>query len=149
MKVILLKDVKGSGQAGKVVNVSDGYARNMLIPKGLAMEATKENMKKHERLQAKLAEEEAEKKAEAESAKKRLENTVVTIRTRSGEGGRLFGSITTKDITDALEKQENIKIDRKKVKLNAPIKNLGTFHVQVKLYQDINAEITVEVTDEQ
>ncbi|HAT81997.1 LSU ribosomal protein L9P [Eubacterium pyruvativorans] len=147
MVVILKRDVKGTGRAGDVVKVNDGYARNMLIPKGYAIEATKGNIRSLEKVKEKQAEEEAQQRAAASEKAEQLKKAQVTIVTKSGEGGRLFGSITSKDIADAVKEQTGISVDKKKIKLDQPIKNLGTFHVEIKLYYDINAEITVTVTD--
>ena len=146
MKVILKQDVKGSGKKGDVVKVSDGYARNLLIPKGLAMEATEANMRALKQQKKKEAEEEAARRAEAEAAKALLEKKIITVEGNAGEGGRLFGSITSKDIAEALEK-EGVTVDKKKIDLTQPIRSQGTFQVPVKLYQGINAEITVKVTE--
>ena len=147
MKVILKKDVKGSGKAGDVVKVSDGYARNMLIPKGYAIEATKGNIHTLEKAKEKQAEEEAARKAHAEEQAKKISDMTVTIKTKCGEGGRLFGSITSKDIADALEKQKDVKIDKRKIQLAQPIKSLGRFNVTIKLYTEVSADLTVEVTE--
>lgn len=147
MVVILKRDVKGTGRAGDVVKVNDGYARNMLIPKGYAIEATKGNIRSLEKVKEKQAEEEAQQRAAASEKAEQLKKAQVTIVTKSGEGGRLFGSITSKDIADAVKEQTGISVDKKKIKMDQPIKNLGTFHVEIKLYYDINAEITVTVTD--
>ena len=119
----------------------------MLIPKGYAIEATKGNIRSLEKVKEKQAEEEAQQRAAASEKAEQLKKAQVTIVTKSGEGGRLFGSITSKDIADAVKEQTGISVDKKKIKLDQPIKNLGTFHVEIKLYYDINAEITVTVTD--
>lgn len=148
MIVILKRDVKGAGKASEIVKVSDGYARNMLLPRGYAVEATKGNIRDLEKVKAKQAEEEAQKKAEAQEKAEMIENLNVEIRTKSGEGGRLFGSITSKDIADALEAQHNIKVDKKKIRIDTPIKNLGEFHVDIKLYTEINASLTVKVVEQ-
>ena len=114
MIVILTKDVKGKGKAGDVVKVSDGYARNMLLPKGLAKEATEGNIRNLEKQKAIAAEKREEQKAAAQAVAQRLEKITLEIKSKGGESGKLFGSITSKDIADALEKQEGIKIDKKK-----------------------------------
>ena len=145
MQVILLKDVKGTGKEGEVVKVSDGYARNRLFPGGLAMEATKENLRRHEKMLERMAEEEAQKKQDAAALAERISKLSLEIKTKAGEGGRLFGSITSKDIADAMEKSHGIIIDKKKIKIGEPIKNVGTFHVTVKLYQEIGTDLTVNV----
>lgn len=145
MQVILLKDVKGIGKAGTVAKVSDGYARNLLLPKGMAKEATPGNLKE---LEAQAALNEAKRKEELEAAKvmaKKIEEITLTIKTKSGEGGRLFGSITNQDIANALKEQENIDIDKRKFVLNAPIKHIGEFTVEVKLYTDVTANCSVKV----
>ena len=147
MSVILKRDVKGTGKAGEVVKVSDGYARNMLIPKGYAIEATKGNINTLEKVKAKQAEEEAAAKAAAEELAEKIEKIDVTILTKAGTGGRLFGSITTKEISAELERQHGIKIDKKKMSLESPIKALGVFNVPIKLYSGVNAELTVKVVD--
>ena len=140
MIVILQKDLKGTGKAGDVVKVSDGYARNMLIPRGIAKEATEGKQ------QEIAAEKRAEQKAAAEANAKRISDLAIEIKTKGGEGGRLFGSITSKDIAQALEDQHQIKIDKKKVELANPIKQTGEFVVPIKLYTDVVAELKVKVT---
>ncbi len=147
MVVILKRDIKGTGKAGDIVKVSDGYARNMLIPKGWAIEATKGNINTLEKVKAKQAEEEAARKASAQELAKKIEEIEVCIETKAGEGGRLFGSITSKDVCEALKTQHNIAIDKKKLQMSQPIKALGTFSVKIKLYQDVSAELAVKVTE--
>ncbi len=147
MVVILKRDIKGTGKAGDIVKVSDGYARNMLIPKGWAIEATKGNINTLEKVKAKQAEEEAARKTSAQELAKKIEETEVCIDTKAGEGGRLFGSITSKDVCEALKTQHNIAIDKKKLQMSQPIKALGTFSVKIKLYQDVSAELTVKVKE--
>lgn len=146
MKVILKKNVKGSGKAGDIVNVNDGYARNMLIPKGMAIEATKANVNALKRKNAadEAAREEALEKAGKD--KEQLEKATIRIESKGGEGGRLFGSITNKDIADAIEKQCGITVDKKKVKLDSPIKQEGESTVSIKLFADVSADVKVEVT---
>ncbi|MEA4987400.1 MAG: 50S ribosomal protein L9 [Anaerovorax sp.] len=145
MQVILLKDVKGIGKAGTVAKVSDGYARNLLLPKGMAKEATPANLKE---LEAQAALNEAKRKEEMEAAQeiaKKIESITLNIKTKSGEGGRLFGSITNQDIANALKEQENIEIDKRKFVLKAPIKHIGEFSVEIKLYTDVTANCKVKV----
>ncbi|MDD5987242.1 MAG: 50S ribosomal protein L9 [Eubacteriales bacterium] len=148
MKVILKKDVKGSGKAGDVVKVNDGYARNMLIPKGMAIEATKANLTALKRKNA--ADEAAREEAlqQAKEDKVKLEKETLKITGKGGEGGRLFGSITNKDIADALQAQWGITVDKKKVKLDAPIKQAGESSVTIRLFADVSADVKVEVTVE-
>lgn len=145
MVVILLKDVKGTGKAGEVVKVSDGYARNMLLPKGFAKEATEGNIRNLEK-QKELAEEKrAEQKAAAEKQAEKINNITLTIKSKGGDSGKLFGSITSKDIADALQKQEDIKIDKKKIVLDSPIKQTGAAEVTVKLFPEVTAVLKVNV----
>jgi len=147
MQVILTKDVKGTGKAGEIVKVSDGFARNMLFPKGLAIEATNANVKSLEKQKANEAAKKAEEKAAAVELAKNLEDIKVIIKTKSGEGGRLFGSITSKDIAEETKKQTGLVIDKKKIQLNSPIKNIGKFDIKVKLYPEVVGTLTVEVID--
>lgn len=147
MIVILKRDVKGTGKAGDVVKVSDGYARNMLLPKGLAEEATKNNVHTLEKAREKREEEEKKAKAAAEKQAEEMKNMKVEIITKAGEGGKLFGSITTKDIADALQEQHGINIDKRKIVLDQPIKEIGVKRVKIKIYPEITATIAVEVKD--
>ena len=147
MIVILKRDVKGTGKAGDVVKVSDGYARNMLLPKGLAEEATKNNVHTLEKAREKREEEEKKAKAAAEKQAEEMKNMKVEIVTKAGEGGKLFGSITTKDIADALKEQHGINIDKRKIVLDQPIKEIGVKRVKIKIYPEITATIAVEVKD--
>ncbi|MEE0797206.1 MAG: 50S ribosomal protein L9 [Anaerovoracaceae bacterium] len=148
MKVILNKDVKGTGKAGDVVNVSDGYARNMLIPRGMATEATAGNIRQLEKKKAIEAEKRAEEKAEAQEQAAKLEKALVTIRTKAGDGGRIFGSITSKDIADAIGSQLGIEVDKKKIQLDSPIKQTGETTVTIRLYHEVNASVRVSVETE-
>lgn len=146
MIVILMKDVKGTGKAGEVVKVSDGYARNMLLPRGLAKEASDGNIRNLEKQKEIAAEKRAEQKAAAQKTAEKLENVTLEIKTKGGESGKLFGSITSKDIADALEKQENIKVDKKKIEMSSPIKQAGQSTVTIKLFTEVSAELKVNVT---
>jgi len=147
MIVILNRDVKGTGKAGDVVKVSDGYARNMLLPKGYATEATQGNLRNLEKQKELQAQKKAEDKAAAEKLAEKLADAKVVIKSKTGEGGRLFGSITSKDIADEAKKQTGLTIDKKKIQLNSPIKNIGTFEVEIKLYPEVVGKLTVQVTD--
>ena len=145
MIVILIKDVKGVGKAGEVVKVSDGYARNLLLPKGLATEATEGNVRSLEK-QKEIKE--SKKNDELTAAKEladKISNLKITIVTKSGEGGRLFGSITSKDIADALSEQHKITIDKRKFVLDSPIKHTGDFELDIKVYPEILAKLKVTV----
>lgn len=146
MIVILTKDVKGTGKAGEVVKVSDGYARNMLLPKGLAKEATEGNVKNLEKQKAIAAEKLEAQKEVAKKQAEEMSKITVEIKSKGGENGKLFGSITSKDIAEALAKQENIKIDKKKIDLPSPIKQTGETEVSVKLFPEISATLKVNVT---
>ncbi|QGU96735.1 50S ribosomal protein L9 [Clostridium bovifaecis] len=147
MKLILLKDVKGQGKKGEVINSSDGYARNFLIPKGLAKEATDANM----HILNKQQEAERKKKlAETEAAQKlaeELRNKEVKIQAKAGEGGRLFGAITSKDIAAELKNQCKVEIDKKKIVVGT-IKNIGTYEAEVKLYPEISTKIRVIIEEQ-
>jgi len=148
MKVILLQDVKGQGKKGDIVNVSDGYARNFLFPKGLAQEANSKNLAEWEN---KKKAEVLKKQREFEESRKladRLSKLTVTIKAKSGENGKLFGSVTSKEIADELKKQHNIELDKKKIVLPEPIKNLGTFSLEVKVYPEVSGKLTVKVEEE-
>ena len=147
MKVILLEEARGSGKAGDVVNVSDGYARNMLIPRGLAVEATAQNIKQLEKKKEAMAKKFAEDKAKALEMKKKLEETAVTVKTKAGENGKVFGSITSKDIADAL-KEMGYEVDKKKIQLDAPIKSTGITEVTIKLFTEVAGKIKVNVIPE-
>ena len=146
MIVILLQDVKGKGKAGDVVKVNDGYARNMLLPKGLAKEATQGNVRNLEKQKAIAEEKKEEQKAAAKKLAEKLEAITVNIQSKGGENGKLFGSITSKDIAEALQAQENIKVDKKKIDLPAPIKQTGVQDVTVKLFQEVSAKLKGSVT---
>ena len=147
MIVILNRDVKGTGKAGEVVKVSDGYARNMLLPKGYATEATDGNIRNLEKQKELQAQKKADDKAAAEKIAAQLEEAKVVIKSKSGEGGKLFGSITTKDIAEAAKEQTGITLDKKKIQMNTPIKNIGKFTVDVKLYPEVVGKLSVEITD--
>lgn len=146
MIVILQKDLKGTGKAGDVVKVSDGYARNMLIPRGIAKEATDGNVRNLEKQKELAAEKKAEQKAEAQAAAEKISTLEVAIKTKGGEGGRLFGSITSKDIAGALADQHKVKVDKKKIELDSPIKQTGDFSVKIRLYPEVTAELKVKIT---
>ncbi len=148
MKVILLKDVKDLGEKGDLVNAKSGYARNFLIPKGDALEATPGNIKKWKKEQAELAEERKEEHSEALALKEKIEAISINIQGKAGEGGRLFGSITSKDIADRLKKDHGISIDRRKIELKDNIKALGTTNVDVRVYPEITANLTVNVKEQ-
>lgn len=148
MKVILKQDVKGLGKKEEMVNVSDGYARNYLLPRGIAVEASAANINI---MNTKRDAERSKKDRELAHAKEmagRMKDMVVTIKTKSGESGKLFGSITSKDIADKLKNDYKLDIDRKKVILSDPIKSVGTSEIEIKLYPEVSAKITIKVEHE-
>ncbi len=148
MKVILLQDIKNVGRKEQVLEANDGYARNYLFPKKLAIEATKDNMAK---LQAKKTSEANKKKAEIDANKeiaKEIGKMELTIKAKVGENSKIFGGITSKEIAEELKKQHNFEIDKKKIVLKETIKNLGRYTAELKFGDGINAELTVNVTGE-
>ena len=147
MKVILLQDVKALGKKGDIVEVSEGYARNMLLKKGLGKEATGQNMNDL-KLQKANAEKVAKEALEAAQALgKEMEGKTVTIAVKAGEGGRVFGSVSTKEIAEELKKQLGFEVDKKKITLDAPIKALGVTNVSIKLHTKVTAEVKVHVVE--
>ena len=147
MEVILREDIEKLGHRGEVVKVASGYARNFLLPKKLAVAATASNKKIVEQERDAYLRREAKAKNEAEDLGRMLANVVVTITQRAGEEGHLFGSVTSKDIADGLERQ-NYTIDRRKIQLDEPIKNVGEYKVPVRLHREVTAEVTVNVLGE-
>lgn len=148
MKVILLQDEKKLGKKGDIVNVNDGFARNYVLPKKIGVEATSKNLndlKLHNANEAKLA---AQALAEAQEFAKVMEEQTVVVSMKAGEGGRAFGSISSKEIATAYAKQFDKEIDKKKIVLNDPIKGFGTFEVKVKLHTKVTATLKVKVTEE-
>lgn len=145
MKVILNQDVKGQGKKGDMVEVSDGYARNFLLPRKLAKEATKENINI---MQGQKDSQEYRKKKELEEAlatKESIEKVTVAIKAKAGENGKLFGSVTSKEIAEELKMQHHIKLDKKKFVLPDGIKALGTTEVEIKVHQGVSAKLKVSV----
>ncbi len=148
MKVIFLQDVKGKGKKGDVKEVSIGYAQNFLLKNKMAVEATAAELSKLEGQKNRQAKDAAEELAEAEKLKETIEQLTVELKAKSGEDGRLFGSVTSKQIASALEKQHSIKIDKRKMELPDAIRALGYTNVPVKLHHDVNAVLKVHVTEE-
>ena len=147
MKVILLADVKNVGKKDEIVNVSDGYARNCLLHKNLGVEATPKNLndlKVRQKNQAKL---EAEQLAEAKAMAERIEKCSVTVKIKTGEGGRAFGAVSAKEVAEALKVQQSISVDKKKLVMQ-PIKSIGSFTAVVKLHPQVSAELKVNVTED-
>jgi large subunit ribosomal protein L9 len=148
MKVIFLKDVKGKGKKGEVKNVADGYAQNFLFKQGLAVEATPANLKALEAQKNKQKREAEEELARAKQLKEQLEQLTVELSAKAGDGGRLFGSITSKQIAEALQSQHNIKIDKRKIELNDAIRSLGYTNVPIKLHPEVTATLKVHVSEQ-
>jgi large subunit ribosomal protein L9 len=148
MEVILREDIEKLGHRGEVVKVAPGFARNFLLPKKLAVQATASNKKIVEQEREAYLRREAKAKGEAEDLGRMIASVVVTISQRAGEEGHLFGSVTAKDIADGLERQ-NYTIDRRKIQLEEPIKNTGEYKVPIRLHREVTAEITVNVVAEQ
>ena len=145
MKVILKADIKGVGKKDEVVNASDGYARNFLFPKNLAVEANAENMSK---LKSQKEATHFKKDTEKEDAKKvaeKLTKIMVKVEVKAGENGKIFGGVSAKDISENLEKQHNIKVDKKKIDLKETIKTLGVHNIDVKLYEGVSGKIKIDV----
>lgn len=147
MKVILKEDVHGLGKAGQIINVKDGYARNFLFPKGLALVADDKNLRLLEYQKKKFEEQAKKKRQDAESVAERLTGIQITIKSKAGEDQKLFGSITSKDIAEALQK-EGFSIERKQIMIAEPIKRLGEYEVEVKLHSNINAKLKINVVAE-
>lgn len=148
MKVILLQDIKNVGRKDQVIEANDGYARNYLFPKKLALEATKDNMAK---LQAKKTSEENKKKAEIEANKQlasKIEKVELQIKVRAGENGKIFGGITSKEIAEELKKQYKFEVDKKRIVLKETIKNLGRFSAEIKFGDGVNAKLTLNIQGE-
>ena len=143
MKVIFNQDVRGQGKKGEMKEVSDGYARNYLLPRKLASEATPDMINAF-----KLREKAAREKAAAEETAKKLEGVMVTISARAGQGGRLFGAITSQEISDALKAQHGIEIEKNKIVQSEPIKGFGSFEVKAKLGYEVSGTINVMVTEQ-
>lgn len=148
MKVILLQDVKGQGKKGQLIDVSDGYARNFLLPKKLAQEATADNVNTM-KMNDKAAQEKRQKEREAALAlSKVLKEMTLVVTAKGGGAGRLFGSVTNAEISEALQKNHKITVDKRKIVLKEPIKNTGTYTVTCKLGYEVNAELTVEIKEQ-
>ena len=147
MKVILLQDIRGKGKKGQMIEASDGYARNYLRPRKMAVEATADNVNTMKMNDKAKAEQMAREKAQAQEIAEKLKDITVEIKAKSGNGGRLFGSITSQEIADALKKQANISIDKKKIVQDEPIKSFGDFSLKAKLGYEITATISVHVSE--
>ncbi len=148
MKVILQQDVKGQGKKGQLVDVSDGYARNFLFPRKLAVNATNDNLNKMQMQDKAKKAQEARERAEAEALAERLRGCVVKLTARAGTGGRLFGAVTSREVADALQAQHGITINKSKIVQEEPIKSFGTFELKCKLGYEITGTIYLVVAEE-
>ena len=147
MKVIFLEDVKGKGKKGQMMEISDGYARNYLLPKKLAIEATPDAINTMRMNDKAAAEKAAKERAEAVEISKKLREMTLVVTAKGGGAGKLFGSVTSQEIADALKAKSGIVIDKRKIVLSDPIKNVGTYTVQCKLGYEITAPLTVKIEE--
>jgi large subunit ribosomal protein L9 len=147
MKVILLQDVKGKGKKGQLLEISDGYARNFLLPRKLAVEATADAMNTKKMNDKAAAEKEAKERAEALEISKQLRETTLVVTAKGGGAGRLFGSVTNQEIAEALKAKTGINLDKRKIVIADPIKSVGTYTVQCKLGYEISAPLTVKIEE--
>jgi len=147
MKVILLQDVKGKGKKGQMLEVSDGYARNFMLPRKLAIEATADAVNTMRMNDKAAAEKAARERAEAMEISKKLRAMTLTVTAKGGGAGRLFGSVTNQEIAEALEKNSGIKLDKRKIVISDPIKSVGTYTVNCKLGYEITAPLTVKIEE--
>lgn len=147
MKVILTQDVKGKGKRGQMVEVSDGYARNFLLPKKLAQEATADNINTMRMNDKATQERQAKERAEALELRNRMKDMTVVVTAKGGGAGRLFGSVTNTEVSEALAKQAGIQLDKRKIVLDEPIKSVGVYTVKCKLGYEVNAELKIEVKE--
>lgn len=148
MRVILIEDAKKLGKKGEIVNVAEGYARNYLIPKGVVVEATEANLRNLSHQQAVKQDRVRKEEQEARELAERLSALTVVIRAKTGEAGRLFGSVTAQDIAEAITTATGVELDKRRVELDEPLKALGDYEIAVKLYQGVTAKVTVKVTAE-
>ena len=147
MKVILLQDVKGKGKKGQMLEVSDGYARNYMLPRKLAVEATADAVNTKRMNDKAAAEREAKERAEALETSKKLRDMTLVVTAKGGGAGKLFGSVTNQEIADALKAKTGITLDKRKIVISDPIKNVGTYTVQCKLGYEITAPLTVKIVE--
>ena len=145
MKLILLENIKGVGKKDEIINANDGYARNFLIPKKKAIEATPGNLAQLKSKQDSRAHKKDVERAEAEKIKEQLADIILEIKVKAGENGKIFGGVTAKDISEKLKENHNIEVDKKKIELKETIKNLGTFNVNIKLFEGVIGTLKVKV----
>lgn len=147
MKVILQQDVKGKGKKGQLVEVSEGYGRNYLLPKGLAIAATADNLNVMKQAEASRAHHEAVERAEAQDIAAKLENIIVHVTAKGGTSGRIFGSVTSKEIASQLKKEHGLDVGKQKIVMKEAIKTFGTYELKVKLYPEVVGKLKVQVTE--
>ena len=145
MKVILKADIKGVGKKDEVINASDGYVRNFLFPKNLAVEANAENMSKLKAKQDSNAFKKSQEKEEAQKIADKLSKILMKVQVKAGENGKIFGGVSSKEIAENLEKQYSIKVDKKKIDLKETIKTLGMFTIEIKLYEGVVGKLKIDV----
>ncbi|HEY8418231.1 MAG TPA: 50S ribosomal protein L9 [Limnochordales bacterium] len=148
MKVILLQDVKGVGKKNDIIDVAEGYARNFLIPRGLAAEASAANLRQREEVLAAASRKRQREEEQARATAQKLQGRQLVIRARAGEAGRLFGSVTSADIAEELERQWGVAVDKRRIELEEPIKAVGTYQIPVKLHPGVQATLAVQVVGE-
>ena len=147
MDVILLEDVKTLGKKGQIVKINDGYAGNYVLPKKLGIEVTAKNLNDLKLARKREEKEAAEELAAAKELAAKIKECTVTVSMKTGEGGRTFGTVSTKEVAEEAKKQLGLDIDKKKMKLDVPIKALGNYIIQIKLHKDVTAELTVKVVE--
>jgi large subunit ribosomal protein L9 len=148
MKVIFQQDVKGQGKKGEIKEVSEGYARNFLFPRKLAVEATEGNLNAWKEMKRREEARQQQERQQAQELSEKLKDLQVTIRAKAGEGGRLFGAVTSKQISEQLKQAHGLKVDKKKIQLEEPIRTLGVTRVPVRLHPEVTATVAVHVVEE-
>lgn len=147
MKVILLENIKGVGKKDEIINANDGYARNFLIPKNKAIEANAANLSKLKAKQDSNAYKKSEEKKQAEEIKNKLSDITLTIKVKAGQNGKIFGGVTSKEISEQLKEQYKIDVDKRKIEVKETIKNLGIFEIDLKLYEGVTGKLKVNVIE--
>lgn len=148
MKVILLENIKGVGKKDEIINANDGYARNFLIPKNKAVEANASNLAKLKSKQDSNAYKKSEEKKDAEEIKKKLSDVTLTIKVKAGQNGKIFGGVTSKEISEQLKQQCNVDVDKRKIEVKETIKNLGMFEIDLKLYEGVLGKLKINIVEQ-
>ena len=148
MRVILLDNIKGVGKKDEIINVNDGYARNFLLPRKLAVEANSSSLAKLKAKQDSNAFKKSEEKKQAEEIKEKLSKITLEIKVKAGENGKIFGGVTSKEISEQLEKQHKISIDKRKIELKETIKSLGSFEITIRLFEQVDGKLKINVVEE-